>query len=305
MRLLTRSDFDGLICAVLLKEAGVMDSWSFVHPKDVQDGAVKVTENDILANVPYAPGCGLWFDHHASEQERLGRTFTFKGASQAAPSCARVIWDYYGGSAKFPRKYDEMLRYVDKCDSANLTADEVERPTGWVLLSFIMDPRTGLGRFQDFHISNYQLMERMIDWCRTMAVEEILALPDVKERVERYHAHDAVFREMLRQRAAAQGNVVVLDLRDRDEIPAGNRFLLYSMHPQCNVSVQVIWGKQRQNVVLTVGHSITNRTCKADVGSLMLKHGGGGHRQVGTCQVAADQADKVLGDVVAALRADG
>ena len=305
MRLLTRSDFDGLICAVLLKEAGVMDSWTFVHPKDVQDGAVKVTENDILANVPYAAGCGLWFDHHSSEQERLSRSFQFKGASKAAPSCARVIWYYYGGTAKFPRKYDEMLRYVDKCDSADLAVDEIEKPTGWVLLSFVMDPRTGLGRFQDFRVSNYQLMEKMIDWCRTMPVEEILTLPDVKERVDRYWSHDKEFRAMLRQKTVARGNAVVLDLRDRDEIPAGNRFLLYTMHPQCNVSVQVIWGKQRQNVVLTVGHSITNRTSKTDVGSLMLKHGGGGHKQVGTCQVPADKADQVLDEVVAQLNADG
>ncbi len=305
MRLLTRSDFDGLICAVLLREAGIMDDWKFVHPKDVQDGKVAATDNDSRANVPYAPGCGLWFDHHSSEQERLDFNFSFQGASRLAPSCARVIWDYYGGHATFPERFDSMLDHVDRCDSGNLTVEEIENPAGWILLSFIMDPRTGLGRYRDYRISNYQLMEKLVEMCRTKDVESILKDPDVAERIDRYYKQDALFRAMLRKRGTVHGNVVLLDFREQDEIYTGNRFVVYTMFPECNVSVQVIWGKLKQNTVITVGHSITNRTCKTDVGALMLEYGGGGHAKVGTCQVDTVVAEKALADIMDRLRQNG
>ncbi len=305
MRLLTRSDFDGLICSVLLKEIGIMDDWKFVHPKDLQDGTIQVTENDILANVPFVPGCGMWFDHHTSEFHRHGLRIDFKGASLEEPSCARVIWDYYGGLKAFPQHFEEMMHYVDKCDSGNLTVEEIENPTGWVLLGFIMDPRTGLGRYKDYSISNYQLMEELIGFCRTLTIDRILELPDVKERVARYFEQEKRFEEMLQQRATVHGNVVVLDLRAQEEIFTGNRFVIYTMFPQCNISIRVIWGLRKQNIVFTVGHSILNRTSRTDVGRLMLQHGGGGHRRVGTCQVDTDKADAVLKELVAQMNSDG
>ena len=300
MRLLTRSDFDGLICAVLLKDAGVMDEWVFVHPKDVQDGKVACEANDILANVPYAPGCGLWFDHHTSEDDRLGE-IEFQGASKHYPSCARVIWEYYGGHEKFPASFDEMLAYVDRCDSGDLKPEEVADPKGWILLSFIMDPRTGLGRYRDYRISNYQLMLDMIEYCGTKTAEQVLAEPDVIERTERYFAQQKDFEDMIRRCARIEGKVIVLDLRNEPEIFAGNRFTMYAMYPECNVSIQVIWGLKQQNVVFTVGHSILNRTCTVDVGSLMLAHGGGGHLRVGTCQVPTEKADEALPVIIEAL----
>ena len=302
MRLLTRSDFDGLICAVLLKEAGVMDEWVFVHPKDVQDGKVACGENDILANVPYAPGCGLWFDHHTSEDDRLGE-IEFQGASKHYPSCARVIWEYYGGHEKFPASFDEMLAYVDRCDSGDLKPGEVADPKGWILLSFIMDPRTGLGRYRDYRISNYQLMMRLVDLCRHESVEAILADPDVAERVARYFAQEEQFAAMLRARSTVVGKVLLIDLREQEEIYTGNRFTAYALFPECNVSVQVIWGKAKQNVVLTVGKSIFDRSNPTDIGRLMLSYGGGGHVNVGTCQVPEDQAARVIADVTAMLNA--
>jgi len=306
MRLITRSDFDGLACAVLLKEAEVIDDWSFVHPKDVQDGRVPVTANDVLTNVPYAPGCGMWFDHHSSEDERLGLPVTFKGACRPAPSCARVIYEFYGGASRFPRLTETgLLAAVDKADSAQFTADEILNPRGWVLLSFIMDPRTGLGRYHDYRMSNYQLMGYMIEFCRTMRVEQILRLPDVQERVMRYFEQEGPFRQMLQEHATLQGSVVVLDLRGLDEIKPGNRFTIYSLFPKANVSVQIFDGKGKQNTVLACGHSILNRTCMADIGSLMLRYGGGGHRTVGTCQVAHEDAQGVLTEVVAVLNARG
>jgi nanoRNase/pAp phosphatase (c-di-AMP/oligoRNAs hydrolase) len=305
MRLLTRSDFDGLVSAVLLKEIGVMERWEFVHPTDLQNGRIQVTKNDVLVNVPFVPGCGLWFDHHSSEMERLNFNFPFEGASRLAPSCARVIWDYYGGQESFPEHFPEMLRFVDKCDSANLTAEEIEHPTGWVLLSFIMDPRTGLGRYRDYRISNYQLMEKMIEWCGNMHAEAILEQPDVKERVERYFEQDVLFRKMLRERSTVRGNVVVLDLRDQPEIYSGNRFVLYTMFPECNISIRVIWGREKGKVVFTCGHSIVNRTSKTDVGSLMLRYGGGGHKKVGSCQAPQEQADARLEKLVEHMNDDG
>ncbi len=305
MRLLTRSDFDGLICAVLLKEAGVMDDWKFVHPKDLQDGTINVTANDVLANVPYVPGCGMWFDHHSSEEERHGFSFDFKGASSLAPSCARVIWDHYGGHKTFPKHFDEMLYYVDKCDSGNLTSDEVLHPAGWILLGFVMDPRSGLGRYRDYSISNYQLMEELIGFCRTLTIERILELPDVKERVDRYLEHLPLFTGMLQQCSSVHKNLVVIDLREQEEIFTGSRFIVYTLFPQCNISLRVIWGLKKQNTVFTVGHSIFNRTCKTDVGSLMLRYGGGGHRAVGTCQVDHAHAEQVLKELIGEITRRG
>ncbi len=301
MRLVTRSDFDGLACAVLLKFAGVVDEYKFAHPKDLQDGLVEVDENDVLANVPYVPGCGLWFDHHSSEAERLGAV-EYIGASKPSPSCARVIWEFYGGHAKFPKELDVMLEAVDKVDSGSLNREEILNPTGWVLLGMIMDPRTGLGRYRDYRISNYQLMMDMIDYCASMTAESILAVPDVKERTDRFFTQHKEFVAMMQRCARRDDTVLVLDLRGEEEIFTGSRFTVYALYPECNVSVQVIWGLKKQNVVLTVGYSILNLTCTVDVGSLMLKYGGGGHQRVGTCQVRTEDADQALAEIIEALK---
>lgn len=305
MRLLTRSDFDGLACAVLLYELGIVNDRKFVHPKDLQDGLETVTTDDVLANVPYVPGCGLWFDHHASEEERGSLKNEFQGESRQAPSCARVIFEYYGGKNRFGDKFDEMMAAVDKADSAQFTADEILNPQGWVLLSFIMDPRTGLGRFRDYRISNYQLMDDMIQYCRSMTVEEILQVSDVQERIRRYQEQDKLFREMLKQYTRTDGNVIVTDLRDVETIYSGNRFKVYALYPEQNISIWMVDGRNKQNCVFACGHSIINRTSKTNIGSLMLKHGGGGHPAAGTCQVLYDDAENVLNELIAIMKADG
>jgi nanoRNase/pAp phosphatase (c-di-AMP/oligoRNAs hydrolase) len=306
MRLVTRSDFDGLVCAVLLVEKGLVDDYLFVHPKDVQDGKVEVSENDILANVPYVSGCGLWFDHHLSEEERLelGK-LEFEGECRPAPSAARVVWDYYGGEETFGSHLVPLLEAVDKTDSANLTQDEILNPQGWILLSFIMDPRTGLGRFKDYRISNYQLMLDMIQYCRTKTAEEILEIPDVQERTKRYQEHQALYEDMLKWTAQPQGNVIVTYIMDEKIIYCGNRFIVFAMFPEQNIEIRVLWGKDRQNVVFAVGHSIVNRTSKTNVGKLMLEHGGGGHPKVGTCQVPVEGWRDKLDEIVARMKADG
>ena len=305
MRLLTRSDFDGLVCAVLLVEKGVVDEYKFVHPKDVQDGKVDVTKNDVLANVPFVKGCGLWFDHHLSEELRLRPDIAYEGESRVAPSAAQVIWDYYGGEETFGKHLLPLLEAVNKSDSGGLTSEDILNPEGWILLSFIMDPRTGLGRFTDYQISNYQLMEDMIQYCRTKTAAEVLAIPDVQERVARFVEHKEPYEQMLRDHSTVQGNVIITDLRPCETIYAGCRFVIFALYPEQNIELRVMWGKEKQNVVVTCGHSILNRTSKTNVTLRMLKYGGGGHEKVGTCQVATEDAGRVVKELVERLREDG
>ncbi len=301
MRLVTRSDFDGLACGALLKDAGIIDCWKFAHPKDLQDGLIEINENDCLANVPFVEGCGLWFDHHSSEFERNQLKGKYKGESRITPSCARIIYDYYGGEARFSH-YDDMMTAVDKVDSGNLTKEEILNPTGWILVGFLMDPRTGLGRWRNFTISNYQLMEKLIDCCRTMSTEEILNLPDVKERIEVYFEQNEKFKEMVKAHTRTEKDVIISDLRGVDPIYSGNRFLIYSLYPDQNISVWIVSGKGGQGCSCAVGYSILNRTSNVNVGSLMLKYGGGGHKAVGTCQFSNETMDenipKLLDDII-------
>ena len=300
MNLLTRSDFDGLACGVLLKAMGIIDTWKFVHPKDLQDGIVEVTGNDVLANVPYVEGCALWFDHHISENLRLGE-FEFKGAVEYIDSAARVIYNYYKGEHDLS-KFGEMLDAVDKVDAAHLSIDEIKNPEGWVLLGYIMDPRTGIGRFRDFRVSNYQLMEMLMDFCSYMTIDEILAHPDVKERVEVYKQQAPQFEKMLREHTCVDGNVIITDLRGQEVIYSGNRFMIYALFPEQNISVWVVDGKQKLNAAIAVGYSVINRTSKVNVGQILLEYGGGGHHQVGTCQVPYEDCDKVLEELAKKLQ---
>ena len=298
MRLVTRSDFDGLACGALLLHLGLIDDWQFVHPKDIQDGLVEATDKDVLANIPYIPGCRLWFDHHSSESDRLGKKAYFEGVSRTAPSCARVVYEYYGGDEKLGR-FAEMVRYADKVDSADLTIGEITKPAGWVLLGFIMDPRTGLGRFRDFTISNYDLMKKLASACSSKTIEEIMEMPDVIEREKVYFEQEVLFKEMIKEHVRVEGNVLFADLRGVDPIHAGNRFLIYTLYPEQNISVWVVDGRNQQNCAITVGYSIINRSCKVDVGSMLLKYGGGGHDQVGTCQVPYEEADGIISEILA------
>ncbi|MEG0170003.1 MAG: exopolyphosphatase [Anaerorhabdus sp.] len=297
MRLITRSDFDGLACAVLLKYKGIVDSWKFVHPKDLQDGIVEIGQDDCLANVPYVKGCGLWFDHHSSETERNAYKGKYIGESRLCPSCAHVIYDYYGGAEAFPN-FEAILDAVDKVDSANLTIDEILHPKDWVLLGFIMDPRTGLGRFRNFRISNYQLMEDMITYCADHTIEDILGLPDVQERVELYWQQNDMFIKMVQEHTHIENKTVISDLRGVDPIYAGNRFLIYSLYPEANLSVWIVNGKGGLGCSAAVGYSVLNKTCTMDVGNLMLKYGGGGHKVVGTCQFTDEEMNTKLESLI-------
>lgn len=307
MRLITRSDFDGLACAVLLKEVEKIDSIEFVHPKDVQSGSVAVGPDDILTNLPYDPKCGMWFDHHASEATRgsIGK-LRFRGRFAVAPSAARVVYDHYveQGRGKELRKYKKLLETVDKSDSAQLTRRDIVSPKGWMLLSYVMDPRTGLGYQHHYATSNKQLMAKMIEWIPKHTAAEILRKRDVAARVKRYFEDQEEFKKLLRERSRLDGNVLISDLRGV-AVPAGNRFLVYTLFPSCNVSVRVFDGKGGELAVFAVGHNVLNRTSKADVGKLMAKFEGGGHKGAGAAQVPKATADAALKKIVAALKRAG
>jgi len=301
-RLLTRSDMDGLVCAVLLKELDMLGDIVFHHPKDVQDGKVAVGPNDILTNLPYVAGCAMCFDHHASEAVRnSGRPTPGYILLPEAKSAARVVYDHFGGKARFPRISDAMMEAVDKADSAAFDRADVLEPKGWELLSFLMDARTGLGRFREFRVSNYQLMMKLIDCCRDMSIDEIMALPDVNERVELFFAQHALFRDQLQRIARVHDRLVVLDLRNEETIYAGNRFVVYAMFPQCDISMHVMWGREKMNTVYTVGKSIFDRGNRVEVGDLMLEYGGGGHSAAGTCQGGNDRAEAMKQELIERL----
>ena len=303
-RLVTRSDFDGLVCAVLLKKLDLIEEIKFVHPKDMQDGRVPVNDRDITTNLPYVDGVHLAFDHHSSETLRVGPKDNHIIDPHAA-SAARVVFLHYGGKERFHDVPEDMMEAVDKADSAQFSQEEILNPTGWVLLNYLMDARTGLGRFREFRISNYDLMMRLIDACLNHSVEEILALPDVKERVDLYRDHEAKFRDQLQRCSTVHGKLVVLDLRNEETIFAGNRFMIYALYPQCNISIHVLWGLKKQNTVLACGKSIIDRSSKTNVGEEMLEYGGGGHDAAGTCQVENDKADEALLELIRKINADG
>lgn len=304
-RLVTRSDFDGLVCAVLLRHLEMIDEIKFVHPKDMQDGKIDIDDNDITTNLPFVPGVHLAFDHHLSETIRNPGERPNHIIYPDAPSAARVVYEHFGGKRRFPAAWDEMMAAVDKGDSARFSQEEVLDPKGWVLLNFLMDARTGLGRFREFRISNYNLMMDLIDYCRNHSIDDILKLPDVVERSALYFEQAEKFKEQIRRCAKVYQNLIVLDLRGEETIWAGNRFVIYAQHPECNISIHVLWGLKQQNTVFATGKSIFDRSSRTNIGELMLEYGGGGHPAAGTCQVDNDKADQVLRELIARINADG
>ncbi|MBP3718880.1 MAG: exopolyphosphatase [Eubacterium sp.] len=299
-RLVTRSDFDGLVCAMLLKEMDLIDEIKFVHPKDVQDGKVELSENDITTNLPYDKRVGLAFDHHESELLRNDPE-EYKGKyiiDGNAKSAARVVYDYYGGAEKFTRVSEEIMLAVDKGDSADFTEEEILNPTGWVLMNFLMDARTGLGRFHDFRISNYDLMMELIDYCVDHTVDQVLELPDVKERVDMYFEQQELFKAQLQKITKIHDKVAVIDLRNEETIYTGNRFMVYAMWPEIEISVHVAWGFKKQNTAVMIGKSIINKNSDFNIGELCLSYGGGGHANAGTCQLDNDKVDAELPNII-------
>ena len=297
VRLLTRSDFDGSVCAAILQELGLVNEILYIHPKDLQDNKVEVSEYDIIANVPYVEGCGLWFDHHSSEHERFGLRGKFEGASELLPSAAQVIYNYYkdhDGYAEKLNKFEDLIRIVGIADSARFSREDILNPQGWVMLSFIADPRTGLGYKRTFRISNFELMKQLPGLLRAKTVQEILALPDFQERVRVYYEETEKYKALLTQHSRIEGDAIIIDFRGIEDLPVGNRFMEYVLYPGQNISLRLVDGRDKALAMISIGHSIINRTSSVDVGSLARNYGGGGHRQVGTCQIKQEEADDVV-----------
>ena len=301
--LYTRSNFDGLVCAALLKEIGIIDEVKFVHPKDVQDGKIQLGPNDITASLPYCSGVYMAFDHHSSEAVRTKNAKDNYIIEPAAPSSARIIYEYFGGEDRFSSTLYDLMEAVDNADCTSFSENDVLNPQGWVLLNYLMDPRTGLGRYRNFNISNYNLMLKLVDLCSQKSITEIMEDPDVRERVALYNEEQEKFKEQIKRCTRVEGNVAILDVKNEEVIHVGNRFMVYALFPKCNVSVHTFYGKQNQNTVFAVGKSIINRSCPIDIGAMMYEYAGGGHVNAGTCQVDNDKAEETLHSILERIKA--
>ena len=298
MRLVTRGDLDGLTCAVLITSCEDVDEIMLVHPQDITDRRLAITDDDIIANLPYQSGVGKWFDHHLLTHQSERPPAQFEGRYGLAPSAARMAYEYYLPKHPELKRHERLLAETDRLDAAQLTLDDVLDPRDYILLGYTLDPRTGLGAYQDYFRS-------LVEAAKTKPIAEILARPDVDERVKRMRAQDAAFRETTQERSRVDGNVVFTDFRNEDPMPIGNRFLVYSLFPQANVSLRVHWGPSREHVAAAAGHSIFNRTSRTNVGELMARYGGGGHRGAGTCLLDAARAEAGIAEIIAAMKADG
>jgi oligoribonuclease NrnB/cAMP/cGMP phosphodiesterase (DHH superfamily) len=298
MRLVTRGNLDGLACAVLITEAEKIDSIELIHPQDITDDKFRVRSGDILANLPYHSACAKWFDHHSATRTYEKPPTVFEGRFGPAPSTSRLVFEYYRPNHPDFDRFTDFLRDVDRFDSADLQMTDVTDPQGYLLIGFTMDPRTGLGDFKEYF---FKLLEAI----RGKPLAEVLALPEVRERAERIAREREEFLKVMRQHSRQVGSVILTDLREVAEVPAGNRFLIYTLFPEANVSVRLAWGPGKKFAVATVGHSIFNRTCPVHVGELMAKYGGGGHRGAGATPLAPEHADRLVAEIVEELqRAD-
>ena len=301
MRLVTRGDLDGLTSAVIITMKEPVEELLLVHPQDITDGKVEIRSDDILANVPYDPRAGTWFDHHLLTDSNQKPPEGFNGRYRTAPSAARLVYEYY--LEKHPGdpdllRLERLVEETDRLDGAHLTPDDVENPRDYILLGYTIDSRTGLGSFDAY-------FRQLVEWLKTMSIEEVLRQPEVRERIERIEKEQSDFKRLLARNSFQLNNVVVTDLREIERLPAGNRFLVYTLFPDANVSLRVHWGPRHDSVIAAVGHSIFNRTCKTSVGELMSRYGGGGHKGAGTCVLPLDNAADAIDEILFELQANG
>ena len=296
MRLVTRGDLDGLTSAVLISTMEEIDSIELIHPQDITDNKFEITENDILANLPYHPRCAMWFDHHLLTDSNQKPPEKFKGGHALAPSAARVIYDYY--SSDQLKKYEFLVRETDRLDSARLSHEDVTDPKGVILLGFTIDGRTGIEQFKDY-------FNTLVDWLQTMSIDEVLKRPEVAVRIRFLKDENANFLKVLKENSRLDGNVIITDFRSADKVPVGNRFLVYTLFPKANVSVRLQWGPKKTFVATTVGHSIFNRTSRANCGEICSRFGGGGHKGAGAVPLSGDDVDQKIAEIINMVKEAG
>ena len=297
-RLITRDDFDGLASCLLLKKLDLIDDILFVHPRQMQHGQVVLTERDISSNLPYVAGIYMAFDHHLSEITRVGTDCRNFICNPEKPSAARVIYEYFNMTEKFPSLFDELLLNVDKADSADFTKEDILNPTGWILFNFILDPKTGFSRFHDFSMTNEQLIRSFVDSWEGESIEQILQRPEIQERVLMYHTYQEHFMDQIERCALVHKNIVIVDLTQEEILYPGNRFMVYALYPQCDLSLFIQKENGSDKITFSVGRSILKKTSPVNVGDLMLKYHGGGHKGAGTCQSEISDLEKVKLDLM-------
>jgi hypothetical protein len=293
MRLVTRGDLDGVTSAVLLSTMEKIDSIELIHPQDITDKKFEITGNDIMANLPYSPKCAMWFDHHELTESNVEPPLYYKGSHRIAPSVSRVIYDYY--SSDKLKKYEHLVMETDRFDSAQLTKGDITDPKGVILLGFTIDARSGIGRFKEYFVN-------LVEWLKSMAVEDVLSKPAVVERVKLLKANSITFLNALKQNSKQDGNVVITDFRSLDKVPIGNRFLIYTLFPNTNVSARIQWGPGKKFVAVTLGHNIFNRTSGANCGQICSDFGGGGHKGAAACILKTEKADQQIAEIIKRLK---
>jgi hypothetical protein len=296
MRLITRGNLDGLVSAVLISTVEDIKTIELVHPKDISDHKINITQIDIIANLPYHPDCGVWFDHHQMRENDEPPPKGFKGDHKIAPSVARVIYDYYSSDKLKPFEY--LLDDTDRFDSAQLSIEDVTDPQGIILLGYTIDSRSGIGHFKGY-------FNRLVSWLRTMNIDEVMQQREVVERVSMLRENNAHFMKVLKESSHVEGNVVITDFRPLVNVPIGNRFLVYTLFPEANVSVRLQWGPGKAFVATTLGHSVFNRTSKSDCGEICNRYGGGGHAGAAGCTIATEHADQHIREIIQALKEAG
>lgn len=296
MRLVTRGDLDGVTSAVLLTTMEKIYSIELVHPQDITDKKFEITENDIMANLPYHPGCAMWFDHHELTESNEKPPENFKGRHTIAPSVSRVIYDYY--SSDKLAQYEYLVAETDRLDSAQINIEEVINPSGIILLGFTIDSRSGIGRFNKYFVD-------LVAWLKTMPIEKVLCRPEVLERVKVLRENNKAFLDILKKASRQEGNVVITDLRQIKKVPAGNRFLIYTLFPKANVSMRLQWGPDMKFVAVTLGHNIFNRTSRSDCGRICSDFGGGGHKGAGACPLKPEKAKQQIAEIIERLKKEG
>lgn len=296
MRLVTRGDLDGVTSAVLITTMEEIDSIELIHPQDITDRKFEITGNDIMANLPYHPQCAMWFDHHELTESNLKPPKGFKGRHAIVPSVARVIYEYY--SSDKLKKFEHLISETDRFDSAQLTIEDITDPKDEILLGFTIDSRSGIGRFKEY-------FRDLVEWLKTLSIKEILSKPEVIKRTDLLRKDNADFLKVLKANSTKDGNVVFTDFRNLDKVPVGNRFLIYTLFPDTNVSVRAQWGPERKFVAVTLGHNIFNRTSRSNCGHICSDFGGGGHKGAGACPLKPDKAEKQLREIIGVLKKAG